>query len=286
MAIPAGDIRDLHRYEIQILHIIERSMQRYRWVPLDHIRAATGLSESEVAFRIGKLMEKGFIRFEPLPYEGYGLVFTGYDALALLALVKKGTIRALGCQIGLGKESVVYEALGLGSVALKFHHVGQRSFQAARQKREYMSGEGHFPWIYASRSSAEREYAALKRLYPQVRVPLPIDLNRHTVVMEVISGRTLNRCIAGDPANILDTVLTQVRDAYRLGVVHADLSEFNVMISDSGECILIDWPQWVESDHVNAADLLRRDVQNIVSYFQRKYRVTRQVDEAVDWVTG
>jgi RIO kinase 2 len=285
MAISAGDIRTLHRYEIQILHILERSMQRYKWVPLDHIRQATGLSDSEVAFRIGRLMEKGLIRFEPLPYEGYGLVFAGYDALALLALVKKGTVRALGCQIGEGKESVIYEALGLGSVALKFHHVGQRSFRTARQKREYLPGEGHYPWIFASRSSAEREIDALRRLHPAVRVPLPIDINRHVVVMEALRGLTLNRCVLEEPEAILADILREIRGAFRLGVIHSDLSEFNVMISD-GECVLIDWPQWAGADHANARELLERDVRNILIYFHRKYQLPYDLEEAIGCVTG
>ena len=60
------------------------------------------------------------VRLNPVPYDGYALVFGGYDTLALTTLTRKGIISALGTKIGEGKESVVYDALGLGPVAIKF----------------------------------------------------------------------------------------------------------------------------------------------------------------------
>ncbi|HUU76553.1 MAG TPA: RIO1 family regulatory kinase/ATPase [Methanoregulaceae archaeon] len=284
MAISADQIRTLHKYEIRILATIERLMRRYSWVPFDQIRKTINLSESETNYRLGRLIEMGMVRFDTVPYDGYALVFGGYDALALLSLTRKGSIQALGSPIGEGKESVVYEALGLGPVALKIHHIGQRSFQSVRVNREYMPDEGHCPWIFASRHSAEREYEALCRLHPEVSVPLPIDINRHVVVMEFIPGVNLNRCRLENPETILDEILLQVRKAYRAEVIHSDLSEYNVMIEDE-RCYLIDWPQWVEIGHPNAEELLARDLENITRYFHRKYGIFKSLDEVIEEVT-
>ncbi|HMZ31828.1 MAG TPA: RIO1 family regulatory kinase/ATPase, partial [Methanoregulaceae archaeon] len=176
MAISADRIRELHKYEIRILLILERLMRRYRWVPFDIIKKTIGLSESEVNYRLGRLMGWGFVRFDTVPYEGYSLIFQGYDALALISLTKKSIIQALGCMIGEGKEAVIYEGLGLSPLALKFHHVGQRSFQSPRVTRDYIPEEGNCPWLLASRLSAEREYEALRTLHPDVSVPLPVDI--------------------------------------------------------------------------------------------------------------
>lgn len=71
MALSAENIRDLHRYERQILNILEQGMRKYRWVPLEEIRHATGLSESEVNYRLGRLMKMGMVRFDAVPYDGY-----------------------------------------------------------------------------------------------------------------------------------------------------------------------------------------------------------------------
>lgn len=285
MAISAEHIRQLHAYEIRILNTLERLMRTHAWVPLELIRKSTGFSESEALFRLGRLMEWGMVRYDVVPYEGYSLIYSGYDTLALLSLTRKGTISALGPQIGEGKESVVYEALGLGAVALKFHHVGSRSFQSVRLSRDYLPEEGHCPWIFASRFSAEREYSALRILHPAVRVPLPIAWNRGVVAMERIQGVNMHRCSLRDPKKVMDSIISSVESAYNLGVIHADLSEYNVMM-DGGKVVLIDWPQWIEPEHPNAPDILRRDIGNILRYFERKYRIRADIDTALAKVTG
>jgi RIO kinase 2 len=285
MAVSAEHIRTLNKYEKTILLALERGMKRYAWVPLEHLKTSTRLSESEINYRLSRLIAWGMVRFNPVPYDGYALVFGGYDTLALAALSKKGTISALGTLVGEGKESVVYDALGLGPVAIKFHRVGQRSFTSARLNRDYMPEEGHCPWLVASRKSAEREYLALTSLHPRVSVPLPIDINRHAVVMSLINGGILNRCRLEDPAGMLDEILGNVREAYQAGIIHADLSEYNILIEDN-RCVLIDWPQWIPSDHPNADAIVSRDIDNILTFFKRKYQLDYNREDAVQWVIG
>ncbi|PKL66109.1 MAG: serine/threonine protein phosphatase [Methanomicrobiales archaeon HGW-Methanomicrobiales-3] len=285
MGVAAEQIRSLHKYEKTILLALERGMKRYAWVPLEQLRTTTNLAESEITYRLSRLIAWGMVRFNPVPYDGYALVFGGYDALALATLTHKGTISALGSQIGEGKESVVHDALGLGPVAIKFHRVGGRSFSSARLNRDYMPEEGHCPWLIASRKSAEREYEALKALHPKVSVPLPIDQNRHTVVMALINGQNLNRCRLEAPKEILEEVLENTRLAYKAGVIHADLSEYNILVED-GRVVLIDWPQWIATDHPNAGAIVGRDVDNILAYFLRKYQLDFPREDAVQWVIG
>jgi RIO kinase 2 len=178
----------------------------------------------------------------------------------------------------------VYDALGLGPVAIKFHRVGGRSFSSARLNREYME-EGHCPWLIASRKSAEREYEALKALHPNVSVPLPIAHNRHAVVMSLINGLNLTRYTFESPGEVLDEILENVRVAYGMGIIHSDLSEYNVLFED-GKCILIDWPQWIGTDHPNAEAIIGRDIDNILAFFKRKYQITRDRGVALQCVTG
>ncbi|WP_292732004.1 serine/threonine-protein kinase RIO2 [Methanoculleus sp.] len=280
MPVPAEYVRSLHAYELRILLALERLMRRYQWVPLDVLKSATKLSESELSYRIGRLMTMNMVRYEKVPYEGYALVFNGYDSLALHTLTRRGSIQALGTLIGVGKESEVYEAMGLGVVVLKFHRVGQRSFQSVRVKRGYMPEAGHCPWLFASSNSAKMEYDALKALHPAVSVPLPIDQNRHVVAMSYVPGINLSRATVAEPELILDEILDNVREAYRLGIVHGDLSEFNIMV-DEKQCWLIDWPQWVETAHPNAGETLARDIENILQYFKRKYALVYPFDEAL-----
>jgi len=285
MTLSAASIRSLQPSDLRVLLSLERLMKRYRWVPLEDLKAEAGLSESETRYRLGRLMERGMVRFEKVPYDGYALIFGGYDALALHAVSERGTVSALGEFVGVGKESVVYRGLGLSEVALKFHRVGQRSFQSARIKRGYLPQEGHIPWIFASAHSARREFQALSLLHPAVPVPIPLIRNRNLVVMGWVDGTTLNRCTVDAPGEVLDRILGHVAAAYRCGAIHGDLSEFNIMV-DGDRVTLIDWPQWVEPSHPNAEEFLRKDLTNLLTYFVRKYALEYPVGQAMAEVTG
>lgn len=283
---PSADVvRDLHKYEYTILYAIERLMKRYRWVPFDDLKRITRLSKPELTYRLGELMEKDLVSYNAVPYPGYGLVFAGYDCLALHTLAGRKTISALGSLIGVGKESEVYEALGLGVVVLKFHRVGQHSFQSVRLKRDYMTDNAHCPWIFASSLSAEQEYEALLRLTGKVRVPVPIDRSRNTIAISYIPGVNMNQCTLTDPRPVYEELIGEMQKMYSLGIIHADLSEYNVMVNED-HCWIIDWPQWVECSHPNADDLLRRDVETIVTFFNRKYRMGIDPDDALSAITG
>ena len=52
-------------------------------------------------------------------------------------------------------------------------------------------------------------------------------------------------------------------------LVHGDLSEYNVLMFD-GEPILIDCGQAVTSDHFNAKEFLRRDIENVNRFFRNR----------------
>lgn len=278
-------VRNLHPSELKILHVIERLMTRFDWVPLEFITKSAGYSQAETGYRLSQIIKKGLCKYEAVPYEGYALVFLGYDTIALRSLAAKETVSALGPFIGEGKESVVYEALGLTPLAIKFHRVGQRAFRHVRLNREYLSKEGHCPWLLASRFSAEREFAALKQLVSRVRVPVPVGVNRHAVVMSHIGGEPLHRCRLLDPEPVLSSILDEARECYRCGIIHGDLSEYNVMV-DRDQVYLIDWPSWVETDHPNASAILEHDIRTVLGYFRKKYRVDVPVTEALDRVLG
>lgn len=285
MPLCADDVRDLHRFEIKILLSLERLMKRYRWVPEDVLRHQTKLSESELAYRLGHLMARDMVKSSSVPYKGYQMVFAGFDALALHGAVRKGSVSSLGCLLGVGKEAAVYEAMGMGVVALKFHRVGQHSFQTVRRSRTYMPQYRHFPWIFASTYSARQEYDALNALHADVAVPVPVDINRNLVVMTFIHGVPIAQATLENPDDVFAGVVENTAKAYHLGYIHGDLSEFNIMV-DGKDVWLIDWPQWVDPAHPAADEILLRDITNLCTYFSRKYRVDASVEETLAQVIG
>lgn len=58
---------------------------------------------------ISNLAKYKLLHKESRKYEGYRLTYLGYDFLAIHSLVKKGVINSVGRQIGVGKESDVFE---------------------------------------------------------------------------------------------------------------------------------------------------------------------------------
>lgn len=57
------------------------------------------------------------------------------------------------------------------------------------------------------------------------------------------------------------------------GLIHGDFNEFNVLIRrDTGEPVVIDFPQMVSTQHVNAEWYFNRDVECIRTFFRRRFR--------------
>ena len=286
----ANLLLELEPEDFRVLLAIELGMANFTYVPLDEVVKYSSLDPSEVEFRLGGLDKRDLIYRQPDPYVGYILNYTGYDCLALNALAKADLLNSLGRSLGVGKEADIFDALTDDGrrVAVKFHRLGRTSFRDTRKKRGYVARRGHVPWIYQSRLAAEKEYQIMGIVHSAgVSAPTPIDQNRHAVVMSYIDGYNLvDIQELDDPPGFLDDILYNVRLTLEAGIVHADLSEYNIVIESDGGVLLIDWPQAVAADHPNAGDLLERDVQNVLRYFERKYQVERDLDEALRLVKG
>ncbi|MFC4405455.1 serine/threonine-protein kinase RIO2 [Haloarchaeobius iranensis] len=265
-------VAELEPEDFHLLSGVEQGMRFSEWVQRSKIPKFSRLTVEEVDYRLDRCLDRGLLERKTIQYEGYKLQFEGYDALALHTFAERDTVTGFGSSLGVGKESDVYEVQSYRPMALKYHREGFTNFREVMKERDYTSDREHVSWLYTARKAAEREYERLEALYPDVSVPRPIDHNRHAIVMEKMEGVELSRAKLDDAqvVGVLDLVLAEVTEAYRQGFVHADMSEYNVFVDESGVTVF-DWPQAVESDHENAAEFLARDVRNIVGYFARKY---------------
>lgn len=286
----ASILPKLEPEDFRVLQAIELGMAGFEYVPVEEIVKYANLNTREVDFRISGLNRRGLLYGQPGPYAGYILNYAGYDCLALNALVKADTLEALGRSLGVGKEADVFEALTPdgGRVAVKFHRLGRTSFRDTRRKRGYVADGRHVSWLYRSRLAAEREFEALRLVHSVgVSAPEAIVYNRHVLVMSYIDGYNLADVESlDDPEGFLDDILQNVRRALAAGVIHTDLSEFNIVVQPDGQVLLIDWPQFVPRDHPNAETLLRRDIGNVLRYFRRKFGTDLGLDKALALVEG
>ena len=285
--IAVKTLSHLEPEDFRVLMIIELDMSRHRYVPENDILRLSGFSRKQIKYRLDRLSKFGLVYRWVGSYIGYALSTAGYDCLAMNALVKADVIEAFGKPLGVGKESDVFDALTPNGrrVAVKFHRLGRISFRQTRRLRGYIADRRHISWLYQSRLAAEREFEALKMVYPEgVSVPEPIGHNRHVVVMGFIEGAELYRVPeVPNPDEVLDEILENVRIAYKkAGVIHADLSEFNVVLNPDFHILIIDWPQFVTVDHPNAEALLKRDVKNILTFFKKRFNVKRDINEALE----
>jgi RIO kinase 2 len=281
--------RQLESEDFRILNIIESAMSKREFVPIEQIQKYAKLPMDRIDFTLGNLNKLGLIYRTKGAYIGYTLNYAGYDCLAINTLVKAGVIDSFGQTLGVGKEADVYDALSSDGkrVAVKFHRLGRISFRQTRRKRGYV--REHSSWLFQSHVSAEKEFQAMQLVYKNgVSVPEPISQNRHVIAMGMIEGAELSKYKEiAKPEKILKEILRNVRKAYlKAHVIHADLSDYNIILKPDGHILIIDWPQYVTADHANAGELLERDIKNVLTFFNRKFNVKVAVEEACDYVTG
>ncbi|ERH06946.1 MAG: RIO-like serine/threonine protein kinase fused to N-terminal HTH domain protein [Halonotius sp. J07HN4] len=273
--------RELEDADFYLLSGLEQGMRFSEWVQHDEIPKYAELTPEEVDYRLDRCMRHELIERKTIQYEGYQLTFEGYDALALRTFAERDTIDGVGAPLGVGKESDVYEVQSFRPMALKYHREGYTNFREVAREREYTADRDHVSWLYTARQAAETEFEALETLYPDVSVPRPVEQNRHAIVMEKLTGAELSyaELESAQVVGVLELILDEAAAAYDAGYVHADLSEYNIFVDDDGITIF-DWPQAVATDHENARELLARDIENVYSYFRRKY--PNETPESVD----
>jgi len=283
--------RELENEDLRVLQVIETAMSQREFVSKEQISRFTKFSlDRDTGFRLTRLSKLGLIYSMRGAYVGYTLKYSGYDCLAINALVRSGVLEAFGKSLGVGKEADVYDALNPKGerIAVKFHRLGRISFRQTVRKRGYTT-EHSAGWLFQSRLAAEKEFQALTLLSPfRVAVPEPYSQNRHVIAMGMIEGAELaNWKRLSRPERILKEILRNVRKAFsKAGVVHGDLSEYNIILRPNKHILIIDWPQFVTKDHPNAQEMLSRDIRNVLQYFERKHKLHVGLEESLNYVVG
>jgi len=209
----------------------------------------------------------------------------------LAPLVHEGIVDEVIRQLMSGKEATVYVVRCGDDVrcAKVYKEANKRNFRQAalyqegrktknsRQARAMAKGTR-----YGRKAQEEAwqnvEVDTLYRLAAAgVRVPRPYVYHEGVVVMELVTdaeGHAAPRL--NDLELPEETALayhgTLIREVVRMlcaGIIHGDLSEYNVLVGADGP-VIIDLPQAVDAaGNNNAAAMLKRDVANITGYFSR-----------------
>jgi RIO kinase 1 len=218
----------------------------------------------------------------------------------LLPLFEVGVITEVVRPLMAGKEASVYIVQSQGElrVAKVYKNAQERSFRQrsqysegrnvrnSRQRRAMAKGSRYGKKLLEE-AWQNAEVDALFRLHAAgVRVPIPYHFSDDVLVMELVTDAD------GQPAPRLYDVRPEPEEAMAIhkylirqvvimlcdGMVHGDLSEYNILMSGDGP-VVIDLPQACDAAHNrNAAKLLKRDVRNLAMFLGRfapKLRRTR-----------
>ncbi len=210
---------------------------------------------------------------------------------SLEPLLDYGVIQEVLRPLMSGKEAEVFLVVADGEerVAKVYKDAQQRSFQhraaytegrrvrGSREQRAMARGSRHGrAKTEEAWRSAEVDAIRLLRA-ANVRVPEPFVFAEGVLVMELVrdaAGAPAPRMVdlsftAQEATELFHVLLREVVKMLCAGVVHADLSDFNVLISADGP-VIIDFPQAVDpARNQSAQKLLIRDVKNLTSFLGR-----------------
>ncbi|MEM1633016.1 MAG: serine protein kinase RIO [Sulfolobales archaeon] len=214
-------------------------------------------------------------------------VFDSATIATILNLIRSKCLKRIKGVISAGKEARVYwgESFEGRDIALKIYYVTTSEFRRSIWK--YLAGDPRFEdykgmnWRRLIYLWASKEYSNLIRLSKAgVRVPKPLCKKNNVIVLEFIGKEGVRAPLLKeayeekllseeDLRRIYEDLIEQIHKmVVDAGIVHADLSEYNIMIYE-GKPYIIDVSQAVSVKSANALEFLRHDIYTIVNFFRR-----------------
>jgi RIO kinase 1 len=209
----------------------------------------------------------------------YGGTIDKKASEAVNKLYSKGILEEFVGIISAGKESNVYLAYGThhDPVAVKIYKIDP---QNTKWMKNYIIGDPRFKKIGTSTMKiieiwCKKEHRNLIQLYRAgIPVPKPLFSIENILIMEFIgekdgtpAPRLKDLQKIPSPQKLFNSILDLIHRMYvEAHLVHADLSEFNILIYH-GKPIIIDVSQAVSTAHINALAFLERDLKNILNFF-------------------
>ncbi|KAF9157565.1 hypothetical protein DFQ26_008597 [Actinomortierella ambigua] len=277
MKLDAKVLRYMSAEDFRVLTAAEMGSKNHEVVPSSLITQIAQLRHGGTHKILSELARRNLVaKVQHIKYDGYRLTYGGYDYLALKTFCHRNSVYSVGNQIGVGKESDIYIVANEEErqMVLKIQRLGRMSFRTIKSKRDYLKNRKSASWMYMSKLAAMKEYAFMKVLHENgFPVPEPIDQNRHCIVMELIDAFPLRQIAeVANPGKLYSDLMNMIVKLAQYGLIHGDFNEFNILIRDNGEPVLIDFPQMVSTDHPNAEYYFNRDVECIRVFFKRRFQ--------------
>lgn len=276
MKLNPTHMRYLTTEDFCVLSAIEKATRTQEIVSVKYVSTLSKLRPGQTNKILMGLANYNLVtRIHGKEVEGYSFGYGGADYLALKEFLKRKTAVGVGNRIGVGKESdihLVQTEQGTACV-LKVYRLGRTSFRTVRNNRNYLNKNQKQSWIHLSKTVAYQEFEFMKLLYQNgFPVPEPVDQNRHCILMEHIEGTLLNNISSIDnPQKLYETLIGILLKLACNGLIHGDFNEFNIILKEDGNVVLIDFPQVVSILHPNSQELFERDLECILLFFKKRF---------------
>jgi len=251
------------------------------WLLINTVKG--GVDEEKLLNRLARRMRAEKRVKDSRLFEVVEEVFDYPTLMALYKLLNAGVIGVMHGAVASGKEARIYwaESPQGEDIAVKIFLVQAAEFRRGRIM--YIEGDPRFRRVGRDvREVVEawcmKEYRNLTRAFHSgVRVPKPIAFKSNVLVMEFIGepgergkpAPLLKDALPSSPDIAFQTLKEYVRRLFHRGrLVHADLSEYNIMVRGD-ELVMIDFGSAVDLRHPMALEFLKRDIRNIYAFFRR-----------------
>ena len=224
-------------------------------------------------------------------------VFDRSTLMTIYGFLNKRIIDEIYGVVKAGKEARIYWGKDPDEKELAIKIYLTTSAEFKKGMLPYIEGDPRFTHVRRDTRSliyawAQKEYKNLQRAHEvKVKVPQPIAVDKNVLIMEFIgkngvSAPLLRETPLRNPERVYRQLLTYLTRLYRKGaLVHADLSEYNIMIW-KGKPVIFDVSQAVSTEHPNADQFLRRDLENLHRYFKKLDVEVLSIEEMYKRVTS
>jgi len=204
-------------------------------------------------------------------------VFDLFTEKNIFKLISQGYIDGLHSPLSTGKESNVFSAKKSGELrVVKIYRLQTCDFN---RMYDYIKADPRYINLKNKRRDvifawAHREYRnLLKAREGGVRVPTPYTVLFNILIMEFIgdedgAAQKVKDAKPKNPKAFFDDIVEQMRRLYQAGLVHTDLSGFNIL-NFQEKPVFIDMSQSTPLNNPNAESYLKRDIFNICKLFKK-----------------
>ena len=229
----------------------------------DKLRSKQKRSSLEDGFKKGKVVNE---------------VLDKPTVMTLYKMITDHVIAYVNGSVSAGKESVLFWGVDENdiNIALKIYLVSTANF---KKREPYILGDPRFSHLKKGTKNlvylwARKEYRNLTQCYEAgIPVPRPLYVTNNILAMEFIGDDGIpakslltSKVDESDYAqaiSILDNLYKKAK------LVHGDFSEYNIFKTKNG-LIVFDLGSGVDLRHPNAREFLKRDINNIGKFFNKR----------------